>query len=166
MEGTPNILEIENAIIALLEEPLKALNVRTYGFPEDWTESGRNFVKNSAIVSFAGMDLTEPNSAGIARSCVPTYQLINWSFNVLLITQKLSCGNPSNPAIYDVIDTIKREVCGQRPFPDAGPIWASSVDYTGRESGFWMFTVSLNLNLDGKEACTDNALLAPYAPMP
>lgn len=154
MPGTPTILEVENAIVDLLKQPLADLNVRVIGFPDDWEKSGQVNIKSSAYVTFQGKDFDEPLVKGV-RGCGPVYQSSHWSYNILLVSQRLRKGNPSTASIYSMIDATQDALAGQRPFSDMGPIYVQGVEYSGRDNGFWQFIVSVML--DGKVDANANS---------
>ena len=155
----PTIIEIEDAIIALLETALNPLQVKVQSVPDDFVNKGRVVTCASAYVSFAGEELSRPQNAK-ALTCHPTNQSVVVSYDILLSAQHLRCEKPNrgrSPGLYDLVEATRTALGGQRISHVWGPLYVNTIKFAGVTNQFWQYMVSVSI--EGNRAAMINPVL-------
>lgn len=150
-----NLLTAENAIIARLEDQIKATSTTDFdapvvqAFPQDPTVHFENTHPNGEIlVRFDGFipDLPEPNRESVIVQNIP----INWA--IWIVMPNLI----EHDGIYNWINKVKNALTGwyytATTLKDWGPFYCTNCQFVEEKGGLWVYEMAFQQVLEESEA--------------
>lgn len=138
-----NLLEVEEAVLALLKQAMPA-EVQCYGWPDEWLTSGRVNMRQGAYVRVVSAKGDAPNKAIVSNGA----DARTFTCNIELTLVQANLRPARQAGLYELLGKAASSLAWSRPLEDAGRM--QLLDYAAdiaRIEGFWKGVQTYSINL-------------------